>query len=96
MATSGDYRQYYEVDGKRVSHLIDPRSKDPVTHTLASVTVVAAKCATADAWATALSILGPDEGHARAEAMQIPAYFIVRTDDGDFESRTTSAFEALN
>ena len=96
MATSGDYRQYYEVDGKRVSHLIDPRSKDPVTHTLASVTVLAAKCATADAWAAALSILGPDEGHARAETMQIPAYFIVRTDDGEFESRTTSAFEALN
>jgi thiamine biosynthesis lipoprotein len=95
MATSGDYRQYYEVDGQRVSHLIDPRTAEPITHTLASVTVIATRCATADAWATALSILGPDEGVARAEAMRIPAYFIVRTDDGGFESRSTSAFEAL-
>ena len=46
--------------------------------------------------ALALSILGPDEGLARAEAMRVPAYFIVRTEDGDFESQTTSAFEALN
>jgi len=96
MATSGDYRQYYEVDGQRVSHLIDPRDAQPVIHTLASVTVVAAQCATADAWATALSILGPDEGLSRAEAMRIPAYFIVRTDEGDFESRSTTAFQALN
>lgn len=96
MATSGDYRQYYEVDGQRVSHLIDPRTAEPVTHTLASVTVVAARCATADAWATALSILGPDEGFSRAESMRIPAYFIVRTEDGDFESRSTAAFQALN
>ena len=51
---------------------------------------------TADAWATALSILGPDEGFSRAESMRIPAYFIVRTEDGDFESRSTAAFEALN
>ena len=95
MATSGDYRQYYEVDGQRVSHLIDPRTAAPITHALASVTVIATRCSTADAWATALSILGPEEGLDRAEALRIPAYFIVRQDDGSFESRSTTAFKAL-
>ena len=99
MAASGDYRQYQR--GRRASAVSSshrsPDSRSSVTHTLASVTVIAARCATADAWATALSILGPDEGFSRAESMRIPAYFIVRTEDGDFESRSTAAFfEALN
>ncbi|PIE18629.1 MAG: hypothetical protein CSA66_04545 [Proteobacteria bacterium] len=93
MATSGDYRSYREVDGRRVSHTIDPRTARPIDHGLASVTVLADDCMTADAWATALSVLGPDEGLARAEAEGIAAYLLVRAGEG-FEVRQTSHFAA--
>jgi thiamine biosynthesis lipoprotein len=95
MATSGDYRQYYEVDGRRVSHLIDPRTARPIEHKLASVTVIADRCSTADGWATALSVLGEEEGMAVAKSEGLKAYFIVRTSDGGFESRSTPAFDSL-
>ncbi len=94
MATSGDYRNFREVDGKRISHTIDPRTGRPVEHTLASISVVAPTCVDADGWATALMVLGPEAGLARAEAEGIAAYFLVRTED-NFESHATSAFEAL-
>ncbi len=82
MATSGDYRNYYEVDGKRFSHTIDPRTGRPIVHNLASVTVLAETCAEADALATALNVLGSDEGLALANRENIAAYFIVREGDG--------------
>ncbi len=94
MATSGDYRNFREFDGKRISHTIDPRTGRPVEHTLASVSVVAPTCVDADGWATALMVLGPEAGLARAEAEGLAAYFLVRTED-NFESHATSAFEAL-
>ncbi|NNL67202.1 MAG: FAD:protein FMN transferase, partial [Myxococcales bacterium] len=59
MATSGDYRNVYELAGERVAHIIDPRSGRPAAHGLASVTVIHAEAAVADAWATALQVLGP-------------------------------------
>ncbi len=92
MATSGDYRNYYEEEGERRSHIVDPRTGRPVGHTLASVSVVAEEAVLADAWATALSVLGPEEGPAIAEAEGIGAYFIVRTPEGDFEARATPGF----
>jgi thiamine biosynthesis lipoprotein len=95
MATSGDYRNYYEVEGKRVSHLIDPRTLQPIEHRLASVTVVAERCATADAWATGLSVLGAREGFELAEQRALAALFIVRDEGGAFITKTTSAFDAL-
>lgn len=58
MATSGDYRNYFEEDGKRFSHLIDPRTAFPIQHTLASVTVLHPSCMTADGLATAMMVLG--------------------------------------
>jgi len=91
MATSGDYRNYYEVDGQRVSHTIDPRTGRPIAHRLASVTVLADTCAAADAWATALNVLGPAEGLAKAESEGLDAYLIVRAAEG-FEVRHTSGF----
>ena len=94
MATSGDYRNYYEVDGKRVSHLIDPRSLKPIEHRLASVTVIHPRCSTADAWATALSVLGDEEGFLLAEAQGLQAFFIVREAEGTFSSKSTSSFKA--
>jgi thiamine biosynthesis lipoprotein len=95
MATSGDYRNYYEVEGERVSHLIDPRTLRPVEHRLASVTVVAPRCSTADAWATGLSVLGIPDGFDTAERLSLAALFIVRDAEGIFTTKTTSAFDAL-
>lgn len=95
MATSGDYRNAYELGGERVAHIIDPRTGRPATHGLASVTVVHAEAAVADAWATALQVLGPEAGRARAEAQGLAAYFIVRRPDGSFESFMTPPFEPL-
>ena len=79
VATSGDYRNYFSRDGRRYSHILDPRSGYPVNHQLASVTVVAERCAIADAWATALMVLGEEEGLAVAEQWGIAAYFIYRS-----------------
>jgi thiamine biosynthesis lipoprotein len=96
MATSGDYRNFYERDGKRYSHTIDPRSGAPVRHALASVTVLHPEALRADAWATALSVLGPEEGYDLAERLELAAYLITRIPGGDperFEARFTAAFE---
>ncbi|MCB9780967.1 MAG: FAD:protein FMN transferase [Alphaproteobacteria bacterium] len=82
LATSGDYRRYREIDGQRVSHTIDPRTGRPITHGLASVSVLAATCAEADAWATALNVLGPVDGMALAEARGMPVLMITRQGDG--------------
>ena len=68
VATSGNYRNFFEVDGRRYSHQIDPRTGAPVTHSLVSVTVVADSALYADAWATALSVLGLAEAMEVAEA----------------------------
>ena len=100
MATSGDYRNYYEAQGLRISHIIDPRTARPIAHALASVTVLHRDAAHADALATALSVLGPVEGYRLAEARGIAAYFIVRENasasanqDADFSARMTKGFE---
>jgi thiamine biosynthesis lipoprotein len=95
MATSGDYRIYFEQDGKRYSHEIDPASGFPIDHRLASVTVVADDCMQADALATALIVLGPARGWALAQAQGLAAYFIEREADGHFTDRATPAFAAL-
>ena len=92
VATSGDYRNFIEQNNKRYSHTIDPRTGGPVTHNLASVTVLARSTTSADALATLLNVLGPDRGFALAEEQDIAALFIIRTQAG-FEERTSSAFE---
>lgn len=91
LAGSGDYRNFRDVDGTRYSHEIDPRTGVPVTHTLASVTVISDTSAEADAWATALMVLGPDEGRALADSEGLAAYFIMRAPAG-FEHAHTAAF----
>ncbi len=83
IATSGDYRNYRALtDGRRVTHLIDPRTGQPTTHNLRSVTVLDPACARADALATALAVLGPVEGLALAQRASIPALFLVQGEDG--------------
>lgn len=94
LATSGDYRNYFEVDGVRYSHTIDPRTGRPVRHALASVTVVAESCARADGLATALMVLGPVEGRALAQKNDIAALFLVRTESGIVEDES-AAFTRL-
>ncbi len=91
LATSGDYRNYFEYRGRRYSHTIDPRTGTPVTHDAASVTVIADTAAYADAMATALLVLGPGRGLDFAERENIAAYFLLRT-DGDIEERMTKRF----
>lgn len=91
-ATSGDYRNYYERDGQRYSHTIDPRSRRPITHQLASVSVLDPTCARADALATALNVLGPDEGLRLAERAGLSVLMLVRTAPGQFEHRRTGWF----
>ncbi len=88
LATSGDYRNYFEHDGLRYSHTIDPRNGKPITHTLASVTVFDESAADADGLATALLVLGPADGPALAEKLGINALFLLR-DAGGFETIRT-------
>ncbi len=95
VATSGDYRNFWQEGGTRYSHTIDPRTGRPITHALASVTVVHPESAAlADAWATAFDVLGPEEGMAVAQDVGLAAYFLVRGDTG-FEVRMSSAFREL-
>ena len=92
VSTSGDYRAYFERDGQRYSHTINPQTGRPVTHRLASVTVVSESTMRADALSTALMVLGPEEGYHLAEQAGIAAYFIIKSDDG-FTDRETTAFD---
>jgi thiamine biosynthesis lipoprotein len=91
LSTSGDYRNYFERDGKRYSHEIDPRTGRPIEHRLASVTVIGETAARADGLATALMVMGETDGPALAEAEDIAALFIVRTDQG-FREVASAAF----
>jgi len=91
VATSGDYRKFFEKDGRKYSHTIDPFTLRPVEHGLASVTVLHPSAAMADALATGLSVLGPDRGFAFAEEHGLPAYFLVHAGEG-FRELATSAF----
>lgn len=94
MATSGDYRNYYESEGRRYSHTIDPETGEPIAHSLASVTVIADDCMTADALATGFNVMGYERANALAVRENIPAYFIVRTAEG-FETHQTPAFSSF-
>jgi thiamine biosynthesis lipoprotein len=93
VATSGDYRRYFKDGATRYSHTIDPRSGVPIRHDLASVTVLHRECMAADAWSTALGVLGPQDGMAYADAHGIAALFIKRGKDGfeEFASRSLTA-----
>ena len=92
IATSGDYRNYFEQDGVHFSHTIDPKTGKPISHKLVSITVLADDCMTADGLSTGLNVLGPEAGLALAEKMNVPVFMIVKTDKG-FEERYTKAFE---
>ena len=96
VSTSGDYRDFRELNGRRLSHTIDPRTGAPVANGLASVSVVHRSAAFADAYATALMVLGPDAGMALAGRLGLAALFIERNANGPgFTERSTPAFDRL-
>jgi thiamine biosynthesis lipoprotein len=94
MATSGDYHNYFEKDGVRYSHTIDPSTGRPITHKLASVTVVHASCMTADALATAIDVLGPGKGYELALKENLPVFLVIREKD-TFVEKMTPRFQTL-
>ncbi|MEO6698186.1 MAG: FAD:protein FMN transferase [Paraperlucidibaca sp.] len=96
LSTSGSYRNYFERNGVRYSHTIDPRTGRPITHTGVSVTVVSPvsnDATLADAWATALSVLAPDAALAVADTLGLAIYVIERKGSG-FVARHSAAFTA--
>lgn len=98
LATSGDYRNYFEVDGQRFSHLIDPTTGRPVTHSTASATVLSENAMLADAWSTAMHVLGREKGLEIATARNIAVQFIERrpgVEQPAFDTYVSPRFEAL-
>lgn len=94
MATSGNYRNYFEENGRRFSHEIDPKTGYPIDHRLASITVLADSTMTADGLSTGLYVLGEEKALEVAEKYNLLVYLITKTEKG-FEARMSSAFEKL-
>jgi len=94
VATSGDYRNYYVREGQLYSHTINPKTGKPVTHNLASVTVITKSCVDADGLATATMVLGPENGLDWIERMpDVEALLIIRESEDKFKTSQTSGFE---
>ncbi|PID35935.1 MAG: thiamine biosynthesis protein ApbE [Rhodobacterales bacterium] len=91
MATSGDYRNFFEQDGKRYSHIIDATTGRPITHATTSVTVLAEDAMMADAWATAMLALGAERGMEIAKTYNLAVYFISRDVNGGEGAYTSAA-----
>lgn len=94
VATSGDYRRYFDSEGRRYAHTLDPRTGYPASHALASVTVLHPQCMLADAFSTALTVLGPEAGMVFARRHALAARFLIRH-SGGFDERLSPAFEAM-
>ncbi len=95
VSTSGDYRDYFEVGGRRYSHIVDPATGRPVEHALTSVTVVAPSAMTADGYATTLMVLGPERGMTWADTRGLAVFMISRDARGALHERYNAAFAAL-
>ncbi len=93
LATSGDYRNFFESGGKRYGHILDPRTGQPVEHTVLSASVLATDCATADALATALLVLGREEGRKVVDTWPgVEALFLEDDGAGGFVVTQTDGF----
>lgn len=95
VATSGDYRRFFMTDARRYPHTIDPRTGMPIDSGIASVTVLHASCMAADAWSTALTVLGVEEGMRLAERRGLAARFLTRQPDGTLLETVSSHFSAM-
>ena len=91
LATSGDYRNYIEVEGQRFSHIINPKTGLPIDHRLVSVTVIHPSSMTADGLSTAIMVMGPELGLAFAKEQGLAVMMIIKTDNG-FEEVNTVKF----
>jgi thiamine biosynthesis lipoprotein len=94
VATSGDYRRFFDHDGRRYAHTLDPATGAPTTHSTVSVTVLAKDCMSADAWATALTVMGPDAALAFAAQHDLAALIVSRGASG-LEERLSPALQAM-
>lgn len=92
LSTSGNYRNFFEQDGQRYGHVMDPKTGRPIRQELMSVTVIAASAAFADALATGLLVLGPERGLALAESRQWAVIFVRRGADGRRREESSHAF----
>ena len=95
IATSGDYRNYIEVDGHRYSHTIDPRSNRPLSHATVLLSVIDEQAMRADALATALLVMGEPQGREWAEQHDVAAYFVFRRHDGSLQASWSSRFAEM-
>jgi thiamine biosynthesis lipoprotein len=94
VATSGDYRRFFDHDGRRYAHTLDPATGAPTTHATVSVTVLAKDCMSADAWATALTVMAPDAALAFAAEHGLAALIVSRGPSG-LEERLSPALQAM-
>ena len=92
ISTSGSYRNYYELDGKRYSHIIDPATGKPITHRLVSATVITPTSLEADGLDTALMVMGPEKAMAFAKQQRLAVYLVIKTDKG-FKAEYSESFE---
>ena len=95
VSTSGDYRKYRETGGVRISHTIDPHTGRPIEHKLASVTVVNPSCTIADAFCTAIMVLGPEDGYQLALQENLAALMLIHNGPENFTERQTPQFQAF-
>jgi thiamine biosynthesis lipoprotein len=95
VATSGDYRRFFDHDGRRYAHTLDPATGAPVTHATVSVTVLAKDCMSADAWATALTVMAPDAALTFAAKHDLAALIVSRAASGGLEERLSPALRAM-
>ena len=95
IASSGNYRNFFEVDGVRYAHTIDPRTGRPTRHGLLAVSVLHERCGLADAWATALMAAGPEQAWALVTEQGLDALLLVEGADGGVQERVTPGFEAV-
>jgi thiamine biosynthesis lipoprotein len=94
VATSGDYRRFFDHAGRRYAHTLDPVTGAPTTNPTVSVTVLAKDCMSADAWATALTVMGPDDALAFAAEHDLAALIVSRSADG-LDERLSPALQAM-
>ena len=93
MATSGNYRNFREENGRKIAHTIDPRTGYPVQHSLLSATVIADDCATADAYATSFMVMGVEKAIEHCSANNIEGYFIYSDENGMLKTTMTEGFK---
>ncbi len=95
VATSGDYRNYFQADGQRFSHIINPDTGKPINHKLVSVTVIHPSSMTADGLSTALMVMGEEKALAFAKEHELAVYIIAKTDHGFVEQSTVKFMQYL-